>query len=204
MMSSNKKQWETTTTKHEGFNPQNENSTLLVYAVYETTNTITQETYAGVYSYKAGTAIGEYKNEKYIGQGITYDGQAELMKPTAFTKNVAAYGYDAFSKKILYITLSEDDAYAKEAEIVDEAYVDKSTTLNQRQGGRYGKIGKASKKRRSIASMGGKNNNAKKVLDKETGKVYGSIKDASKKLKMNYRTLITQMNKGLHTNLIRL
>lgn len=171
----------------------------LTWVCYETRNLITGETYAGVFSYDANTAAGNYKCDKYIGQGITYDGQSSKMKPTEFTENVTAYGYGSFQRKDLFTTTDEDQAFAFEANYVDESYVANPLTLNQREGGRYGKLGKSSRKRRSVAFTGGGNPRAKRVLDPETGKVYPCIKDAAKKLKINYHTLRNQINNNQST-----
>lgn len=176
----------------------------ITYVVYETTNNITNETYTGVFSYEEGTAKGEFKYNKYIGQGITYDGQAQKMKPTAFTQNVAAYGYDSFTRKDIHITNLEDEAYTLESIIANEKYVNNPLTLNQRTGGKRGKVGAASRKRRSVAVTGANNPNAKQVMNLETGNIYGSIKDAAKKLKIGYESLKYQLRNNKNPNIILL
>lgn len=198
----NVNQWETTTTTHEGFDAALETSTAsLEYVVYTTTNTITGETYTGVFSYDPATRAGIYKYEHYIGQGLTYEGQAKRMKPTAFTKNVAAYGYHSFSRVELFTTTSETEAYNKEAAIVDEAHLDLLTTLNQRTGGKQGKLSKASRKRRSVAWTGAGNPMAKTVMNTATGRIYGSIKEASEKLGITYNILKYQLKTNNTTNI---
>lgn len=180
---------------------QQENETQLTYAVYETTNTITGQTYVGVFSYDGLTAKGTYKFDKYIGQGITHDCQAEKMKPTQFVKNVIEYGFNNFTRKILLTTHDEEVAYTVEASIANETYVNNPMTLNQRQGGRYGKLGKASRHRKSIASKGGKNPAAKKVMCTSTGKIFTTIKEASEKLCISYNILKYQLSNNNTTNI---
>jgi hypothetical protein len=173
----------------------------LTYVVYETTNNITGQTYVGVFSYNGLTAQGTYKFNKYIGQGITHDGQAEKMKPTQFVKNVIEYGYDNFSRATLLTTTDEDAAYAAESLICNESYINQPMTLNQRTGGKYGKLSKAASHRKSVATMGGKNPRAIQVINTATGKVYQCIKDAAEALEINYNTLKKQLAKGTATTL---
>lgn len=175
-----------------------------LYVVYTTTNEITGESYTGVFSYNPLTRKGQYKYEKYIGQGITHQDQAGKMKPTAFTKNVEQYGYESFSRKEILITSDETVAYSKEAELVDAEYVNNLLTLNQRTGGKKGKLGKASRKRRSVMTTGGRNPKAKAVKCVETGKTFKCIKDAAKALKISYDKLKYELKNNIAENVILL
>jgi hypothetical protein len=174
---------------------QNSNETITTYICYETTNTVTGQTYSGVFSFK-DTKRGIRKYETYIGQGLTYDGQAKIQKQTEFTKNVTDYGYDNFRRNDLLYTFNPMSAFKKEAEVVNEDYVNYTNTLNNQTGGKKGLRGKASRMRLSQARKGGLNHTAKKVKHLITGKVYDCIKDAATHLEMNYSTLKRQLQEN--------
>lgn len=179
------------------------NELTITYVCYRTTNLITGQEYIGVFSYDPNTRKGEYKFDKYIGAGLTYDGQSKLMKSQPeFVKNVTQYGYDSFKREDLLITTDADEAFELEAALVNIDWVNNPMTLNQRTGGRTGILGKIARKRRSVQNTGGSNPKAKAVICAETGKIYGCIKDASDDLEIPYGTLKYQVKTNNTTNII--
>lgn len=84
--------------------------------VYKTTNITAGYIYIGVH---CGT-----EEDKYLGSGV-------LLKQA-----IKKYGRDNFSREILERFESADDAYDREAELVDEAFVKSPYTYNLALGGR--------------------------------------------------------------------
>lgn len=74
----------------------------------------------------------------YIGCGVYVNKPSSYMYPkTAFQYAVKKYGTDAFVRYILYIYDSRDEAYNKEAEIVNKDFVKLSHVYNISLGGIY-------------------------------------------------------------------
>ena len=89
------------------------------YVVYKVTNLTNNKIY-----------IGYQKNGK---ADDNYRGSGPLVK-----KAVDKYGIENFSKEILYVFYTEQEAYDKEKEIVNEQFVAREDTYNLTLGGRGG------------------------------------------------------------------
>lgn len=89
---------------------------LKLYVVYRTTNMVNNKIYIGVHScYNM--------NYDYLGSGIH------------LKSAIKKYGRENFSHEVLHVFTNEDDAYAKEAELVDEEFVARKDTYNKVVGG---------------------------------------------------------------------
>lgn len=86
------------------------------FVVYKVTNKINGKIYIGVHKTKN-------INDNYLGSGV------------AITRAVNKYGYDNFKKVIIIETKSEDIAYWFEKMIVDENFVNDTSTYNMTLGG---------------------------------------------------------------------
>lgn len=72
----------------------------------------------------------------YIGVHQTYNLDDEYMGSSKLVANaIKKYGKENFKKEILYFVDSEDEMYAKEAEIVTEEFVKKTDNYNIKPGG---------------------------------------------------------------------
>lgn len=101
------------------------------YIVYCTTNNVNDKVYIGVHKTEDPEVF-----DKYIGCGVKIGMPSTYMKPmTQFQAAVKKYGISAFSRKTLYIYDNEDDAYKKEAEIVNEDFIKLDTNYNMILGG---------------------------------------------------------------------
>lgn len=87
-----------------------------MYIVYKTTNLISGKIYIGVHNTKG-------VNDSYLGSGI-------LIK-----KAVKKYGRENFVRETLFSFENELDAYKKEEELVDVAFISRSDTYNSCIGG---------------------------------------------------------------------
>lgn len=87
-----------------------------MYIVYKTTNLISGKIYIGVHGAKT-------LNDNYLGSGI-------LIK-----KAVKKYGRKNFVRETLFLFEDELDAYKKEEELVDIAFISRSDTYNSCIGG---------------------------------------------------------------------
>lgn len=174
------------------------NPTEKIYVVYKTTNLITKQEYIGVFSYHPLKAKDVYKEMHYIGQGAINKSQVENMKPTEFLKNVIQYGFENFKREDILLTNDADAAYDLEASLVNIDWVDSPMTLNQMCGGKKPKWGKLAKKRKSQSVLSYKNPAAKPVVDEETGKIYGCIKDCAEALDLSYDGLKRALRNNTH------
>lgn len=100
---------------------KNKNSVLpdengYYHLIYKITNTINGKIYIGKHSTKNPC-------DDYMGSGKAV--QAAIKK----------YGIDNFTKEIIYYCSSEKEAYQKEAEIVNESFVNSKNTYNLISGG---------------------------------------------------------------------
>lgn len=86
------------------------------HIVYKTTNTSNGKVYIGVHSTND-------LNDKYIGSG------------TALLAAIAKYGRQSFTKEIIEICNSRDEAFVLEQNIVTEQFVNDPMTYNTRIGG---------------------------------------------------------------------
>jgi len=88
----------------------------MYYIVYKVTNRLNSKFYIGVHA-------TEDLNDSYLGSGI------------AIMRAVKRYGADNFDKEILHNYLCIEDMFAKEKEIVNEAFVTRRDTYNMCLGG---------------------------------------------------------------------
>jgi len=91
----------------------------MYYTIYKTTNQLNGKTYIGYHSTKD-------LNDSYLGSG-------KILKQA-----IKKHGIDNFTKEILYIFPTREEALQKEAEIVDEAFVRDDNTYNMKVGGEGG------------------------------------------------------------------
>lgn len=89
-----------------------------MYTVYQTTNLINGKIYVGVHK-------TTNPNDDYLGSGM-------ILKNA-----VEKYGAENFKKEILYICEGIAEAYAKEKEIVNAAFVAREDTYNIATGGSW-------------------------------------------------------------------
>lgn len=85
-----------------------------MFIVYKTTNLINGRIYVGVHN---------CSNDKYLGSG------------TALSLAIEKYGKDNFKRETLFEFMTLEEALTKEAEIVNEDFVNDSTTYNLTVGG---------------------------------------------------------------------
>ena len=101
------------------------------YIVYKTTNIINGKIYVGVHRTNPDVFDG------YIGCGVTHKDSKEKVK--GFPQAVLKYGYKNFKRETIKIFPDTEegkiDAYALEAQIVDEEFVKSSKTYNLTKGG---------------------------------------------------------------------
>ena len=108
------------------------------YIVYLTTNDL--EKINGINRIYVG--VHETKNPEifdgYIGCGVFIQQPSTYMNPkTPFQYAVKKYGTGAFTRQTLFIYDNEDDAYNKEAEIVDINFLKLDHTYNACLGGKH-------------------------------------------------------------------
>ena len=89
------------------------------YTVYQTTNLVNGKTYIGVHQTTES-------NDQYLGSG------------SALLKALQKYGRSNFKKDILFEFDTLDDAYVKEAELVNDDFVKSNLTYNLVVGGHGG------------------------------------------------------------------
>lgn len=101
------------------------------YIVYCTTCLVNGKIYIGVHKTE-----NPDKFDNYIGNGIEV-GWAINNPTTAFQRALKKYGYSNFKRVTLYIFDNEDDAYNKEAEIVNLDFIKRRDNYNTSLGGRH-------------------------------------------------------------------
>lgn len=89
------------------------------HIVYKTTNLVNSKIYVGVHSSK-------YDTDRYLGSGVRLNNAIKL------------YGKDKFVRETLFTFDNIDDAYMKESEIVNEAFISRDDTYNIALGGNGG------------------------------------------------------------------
>lgn len=126
---------------------------LMYYIVYETTNLINGKLYVGVHKTEDPDIF-----DGYIGCGVSKKDQKKHIN-IGFPAAVHKYGYDNFSRKILFTypdTLAGMmAAYDKEAEIVNEEWVRSDLNYNLVVGGQF-RLYKNLKKKVSQYGLDGK------------------------------------------------
>lgn len=87
------------------------------YLIYKITNLVNNKIYVGAH---ATTDV----NDSYMGSGVN------------IVKSIKKYGLENFKKEILFNFETSEEMYAKEAELVDEAFVMRTDTYNAALGGK--------------------------------------------------------------------
>lgn len=87
-----------------------------IFTVYKTTNLINNRIYIGVHKTRN-------PNDRYLGSG-------NLIKSA-----IEKYGRENFQKEVLFLFSEAENAYLKEAELVDAAFLSQKETYNLRVGG---------------------------------------------------------------------
>lgn len=102
------------------------------YIVYQTVNKINNKIYIGVH----GTETPD-EFDGYLGNGISIYRPATYMNPkTPFQYAVKKYGVKNFIRTIIKEFDKEEDAYALEAEIVNEDFLRRADVYNLALGGK--------------------------------------------------------------------
>ena len=99
------------------------------YIVYCTTCTENGKIYIGVHKTENPDVF-----DKYIGNGIEINYTIKNPK-TAFQRALKKYGYSKFKRSTLYVFDTEEEAYAKEAEIVTLDFIKRRDNYNTALGG---------------------------------------------------------------------
>ena len=143
--------------------------------------------------------VNKINNKIYIGKHTTKNPYDDYMgSGKAINRSIKKYGLENFEKTILYCFDSEDEAYLKESEIVDENFVKRSDTYNMKCGGKGfkscelkgKKFSKEHNYKISIARIGTKHTQETKNKISESKKVHQhTIKDLKclKSKKINYQ-----------------
>lgn len=101
------------------------------YIVYQTTNLINNKIYIGVHKTENPDVF-----DGYIGNGAYVNKPSTYNNPdTPFKFALKKYGVKNFNRKVLYIFDSAEEAYAKEEQLVDVAFVKMENNYNISLGG---------------------------------------------------------------------
>lgn len=101
------------------------------YIVYQTTNLINNKIYIGVHK-----TIDPNKFDGYIGNGCYITRPSTYKSPkTAFQYALNKHGVKNFKRIVLYVYDTAQEAYTKESQIVDDAFVAQDTNYNMALGG---------------------------------------------------------------------
>lgn len=101
------------------------------FIVYCTTNTINKKIYIGVHKTSNPDVF-----DGYLGCGVKITQPSTYMNPkTAFQYAVKKYGTDKFSRSILYIYDTAEEAFNKEKELVTLEFIKLDTNYNMIEGG---------------------------------------------------------------------
>lgn len=101
------------------------------YIVYQTVNIQNGKIYIGVHK-----TLNPDKFDGYLGNGVYVNKSATYMNPkTPFQFAVKKYGVNNFKRIVLFVYDSEEDAYAKEENIVDLDFIKNKNTYNIAIGG---------------------------------------------------------------------
>lgn len=126
--------------------------------IYKITNKVNNKIYIGVHSTND-------LNDGYMGSGV------------AIKRAIDKYDIENFTREILYDFGSSDQAYLKEAEIVNESFVSRRDTYNMKCGGLGGKLGVDSREKLSKALSGRifSQEHINKISQSLTGKKHSKI-----------------------------
>lgn len=91
----------------------------MYYIVYQTLNTVNNKIYVGVH-------ITSNLEDGYLGSG------------KILSRAINKHGVDKFIKQVLHVFDNMEDMFAKEAEIVNEEFINRSDTYNIKLGGNGG------------------------------------------------------------------
>lgn len=149
-----------------------ENNLKIKWIVYCTTCSINKKIYIGVH--KTNPDIYDY----YLGCGCYANNSATYNRAkTVFQRAIQKYGVKAFTRSTIAIFDSEDDAYALEADIVNEEFLQRTDVYNTALGGKVGG--------QVILKIPCYQYNSEGVLIKE----YDSYLTAARSLNRNLRTI---------------
>ena len=103
----------------------------MVYIIYITTNIINKKIYVGIHQTK-----NPYIFDQYLGDGV-YSNSPKTYncRLTPFHCAVAKYGPSNFVRKTLFVFNTQEEALAKEAEIVNQEFIERVDTYNITLGG---------------------------------------------------------------------
>jgi NUMOD3 motif len=93
-----------------------------IYIVYRTTCLVNQKIYIGEHKQKPG--FGPFEFDGYLGSG-------DILKPA-----IKKHRKENFVRETLFVYDNEDEAYAKEKEIVNVEFIARPDTYNLKVGGR--------------------------------------------------------------------
>lgn len=106
------------------------------YIVYCTANLVNNKIYIGVHKTE-----NHKKFDGYIGCGVNINSPSSYKNPTTnFQKAVLKYGFKNFRRYILFVFDTAEEAYKKEAQIVDRDFIKLSTNYNMVPGGIHGSM----------------------------------------------------------------
>ena len=91
----------------------------IYHTVYKTTNLVNNKIYIGVHSTKN-------PNDSYLGSGV------------ALKRAIEKHGKENFTKEVLFIFESKQEAFAKETELVTDEFRSRDDTYNMDTGGHHG------------------------------------------------------------------
>lgn len=106
-----------------------ENDSKLKWIVYQTVCTVNHKIYVGVHK-----TSDPYGFDGYIGNGFCI-GYTIKNPKTAYARALKKYGYKAFIRTTLHVFDTEEEAYNKEAEIVNLDFIKRRDTYNTQLGG---------------------------------------------------------------------
>lgn len=126
-----------------------------------------------------------------------YFGSGKYLK-----RAIQKYGIENFTKKILWVFGTAEEAYKKESEIVTESFVNRKDTYNLATGGKGGWLGEEVNKKRSQSLMNHVVSDETKIKigKSNTGNSYRRGYKASEETKKKIsesRKGITPWNKGV-------
>ena len=114
-----------------------------IYIVYKTTNLVNQKIYIGFHKQDFHFPV---LFDGYLGSGIALKGAIEK------------YGPEKFTRETLFVYYTPEEAYAKEAELVNEAFVNRKDTYNICGGGMGPSCYSEEQKQKLKIANSGKNN----------------------------------------------